>query len=90
VTLPTSLSFREVLQIDVMRRVWYAQVISLFGDFLDRAQLRVDLLRAGAGGDDSQSRPQPGAAHRKLADADRILLHLGRSAEPPAAVGAVG
>lgn len=29
-----SLSFREVLQIDVMRRVWYAQVISLFGDFL--------------------------------------------------------
>jgi len=28
------LTFREVLRIDVMRRVWYAQVISLFGDFL--------------------------------------------------------
>ena len=28
------MSFREVLRIDVMRRVWYAQVISLFGDFL--------------------------------------------------------
>jgi MFS transporter, DHA3 family, macrolide efflux protein len=28
------LSFREVLRITVMRRVWYAQVISLFGDFL--------------------------------------------------------
>ncbi len=28
------LSFRDVLRIDVMRRVWYAQVISLFGDFL--------------------------------------------------------
>src|SRR2546427_1531866 len=29
-----SMSFRDVLRIDVMRRVWYAQVISLFGDFL--------------------------------------------------------
>ena len=29
-----SLTFREVLRIDVMRRVWYAQVISLFGDFV--------------------------------------------------------
>ena len=28
------LTFREVLRIDVMRRVWYAQVTSLFGDFL--------------------------------------------------------
>src|SRR6267142_3360643 len=28
------MSFGEVLRIDVMRRVWYAQVISLFGDFL--------------------------------------------------------
>src|SRR5882762_10418640 len=28
------MSFREVLRIDVMRRVWLAQVISLFGDFL--------------------------------------------------------
>src|SRR5229473_1742425 len=28
------LSFRDVLRIEVMRRVWYAQVISLFGDFL--------------------------------------------------------
>jgi DHA3 family macrolide efflux protein-like MFS transporter len=28
------LSFRDVLRITVMRRVWYAQVISLFGDFL--------------------------------------------------------
>jgi MFS family permease len=28
------LSFTEVLRIDVMRRVWYAQVVSLFGDFL--------------------------------------------------------
>src|SRR5437762_14141309 len=32
---PTApLSFRDVLRIDVMRRVWYAQVVSLFGDFL--------------------------------------------------------
>jgi MFS transporter, DHA3 family, macrolide efflux protein len=29
-----ALSFRDVLRIVVMRRVWYAQVISLFGDFL--------------------------------------------------------
>jgi hypothetical protein len=28
------LSFREVLRIPVMRRVWYAQVISPSGDFL--------------------------------------------------------
>lgn len=28
------LSFRDVLRIDVMRRVWYAQLISVFGDFL--------------------------------------------------------
>ena len=31
---PGLLSFRDVLRIPVMRRVWYAQVISLFGDFL--------------------------------------------------------
>src|SRR5258708_38104215 len=31
---PVLLSFRDVLGITVMRRVWYAQVISLFGDFL--------------------------------------------------------
>src|SRR3954471_23432721 len=29
-----AMTFRDVLRIDVMRRVWYAQVISLFGDFL--------------------------------------------------------
>jgi DHA3 family macrolide efflux protein-like MFS transporter len=28
------MTFRDVLRIDVMRRVWYAQVVSLFGDFL--------------------------------------------------------
>jgi MFS family permease len=28
------MSFRDVLGIDVMRRVWYAQIISLFGDWL--------------------------------------------------------
>jgi MFS family permease len=28
------LTFRDVMRITVMRRVWYAQVISLFGDFL--------------------------------------------------------
>jgi DHA3 family macrolide efflux protein-like MFS transporter len=28
------LTFRDVLRITVMRRLWYAQVISLFGDFL--------------------------------------------------------
>ena len=33
-TATAQLSFREVLRIVVMRRVWYAQVISLFGDFL--------------------------------------------------------
>src|SRR5262245_16214567 len=31
---PAPMSFRDVLRIVVMRRVWYAQVISLFGDFL--------------------------------------------------------
>ena len=31
---PVPLSFRDVLRIDVMRRVWYAQLISLFGDWL--------------------------------------------------------
>src|SRR5919107_4431014 len=30
------LSFRDVLRIPVMRRVWYAQLVSLFGDFLAR------------------------------------------------------
>lgn len=28
------MSFRDVLRIAVMRRVWYAQIVSLFGDFL--------------------------------------------------------
>jgi MFS transporter, DHA3 family, macrolide efflux protein len=28
------MTFREVLRIDVIRRVWYAQLVSLFGDFL--------------------------------------------------------
>ena len=33
--VPTApLTFRDVLRIDVMRRVWYAQMVSLFGDFL--------------------------------------------------------
>src|SRR6476646_878015 len=31
---PVPLSFGDVLRIVVMRRVWFAQVISLFGDFL--------------------------------------------------------
>jgi DHA3 family macrolide efflux protein-like MFS transporter len=31
---PVLLSFRDVLAVTVMRRVWYAQVVSLFGDFL--------------------------------------------------------
>jgi len=28
------LTFRDVLRIDVVRRIWYAQMVSLFGDFL--------------------------------------------------------
>jgi len=28
------MTFREVLDLTVMRRVWYAQIVSLFGDFL--------------------------------------------------------
>jgi MFS family permease len=31
---PQQLTFREVLRITVMRRIWYAQIISLIGDFL--------------------------------------------------------
>jgi DHA3 family macrolide efflux protein-like MFS transporter len=31
---PTPLTFRQVLRGDVIRRVWYAQIVSLFGDFL--------------------------------------------------------
>src|SRR5213592_2123887 len=31
---PVPMTFRDVLRIDVLRRVWYAQVVSLFGDFL--------------------------------------------------------
>jgi MFS transporter, DHA3 family, macrolide efflux protein len=34
VTMPAPLTFREVLANDVIRRVWYAQLVSLFGDFL--------------------------------------------------------
>src|SRR5258705_13924916 len=33
-TISAPMSFRDVLRIDVMRRVWYAQIISLFGDWL--------------------------------------------------------
>jgi len=32
--VPAALSFRDVLGIAVMRRVWYAQIVSLLGDFL--------------------------------------------------------
>jgi MFS transporter, DHA3 family, macrolide efflux protein len=32
--LPAPLTFREVLANDVIRRVWFAQLVSLFGDFL--------------------------------------------------------
>src|SRR5919206_2880369 len=31
---PAPMTFREVLRVDQMRRVWYAQVVSLLGDFL--------------------------------------------------------
>jgi len=31
---PAPLTFREVLRGEVIRRVWYAQIVSLFGDFL--------------------------------------------------------
>jgi MFS family permease len=31
---PAPMTFREVLGLAVMRRVWYAQLVSLFGDFL--------------------------------------------------------
>src|SRR5216683_54445 len=31
---PAPMTFRDVLRIDVLRRVWYAQIVSLFGDFL--------------------------------------------------------
>jgi MFS family permease len=33
-TPPTPLSMREVLRIDTMRRLWYAQIVSNLGDFL--------------------------------------------------------
>jgi MFS transporter, DHA3 family, macrolide efflux protein len=32
--LPAPLSMRDVLRIPMMRRLWYAQIISVFGDFL--------------------------------------------------------
>jgi MFS transporter, DHA3 family, macrolide efflux protein len=32
--LPEPLSMREVLRISMLRRLWYAQIISVFGDFL--------------------------------------------------------
>jgi len=32
--LPSPMTFREVLQLTLMRRVWFAQVVSLMGDFL--------------------------------------------------------
>jgi len=31
---PVPMTFRDVLQLTVMRRVWYAQLVSLLGDFL--------------------------------------------------------
>src|SRR5580765_2251922 len=31
---PAPMTFRDVLQLTVMRRVWFAQLVSLFGDFL--------------------------------------------------------
>src|SRR3954469_13113897 len=31
---PVPMTFRDVLRLTVMRRVWYAQVVSLLGDFL--------------------------------------------------------
>jgi MFS family permease len=31
---PVPMTFRDVLGLTIMRRVWYAQVVSLFGDFL--------------------------------------------------------
>jgi MFS transporter, DHA3 family, macrolide efflux protein len=31
---PAAMSMREVLRIATMRRVWYAQIVSIFGDFL--------------------------------------------------------
>src|SRR3954464_1957795 len=31
---PAPMTFRDVLRLTVMRRVWYAQVVSLLGDFL--------------------------------------------------------
>jgi MFS transporter, DHA3 family, macrolide efflux protein len=33
-SVPAPMMFREVLRLTVMRRVWYAQLISLLGDFL--------------------------------------------------------
>src|SRR5947208_159992 len=32
--LPAPLSMRDVMRIPMLRRLWYAQVISVFGDFL--------------------------------------------------------
>jgi len=32
--MPEALSMKEVLRIPVMRRLWYAQIVSTFGDFL--------------------------------------------------------
>src|SRR5919206_1747826 len=31
---PAPMTFKDVLRLTVMRRVWYAQVVSLLGDFL--------------------------------------------------------
>ena len=33
-TAPGPMTFRDVLRVTVMRRVWYAQLVSLLGDFL--------------------------------------------------------
>jgi DHA3 family macrolide efflux protein-like MFS transporter len=32
--LPAPLSMGDVMRIPMMRRLWYAQVVSVFGDFL--------------------------------------------------------
>ena len=38
---PTPLSMREVLRITTMRRLWYAQIVSNFGDFLEIGRAHV-------------------------------------------------
>src|SRR4051812_32448199 len=33
-SVPAPMTFKDVLRVTVMRRVWYAQLVSLLGDFL--------------------------------------------------------